>query len=239
MSGVAIERTAGLLVATIDRPGAANAIDAAASAALRDAFSEAAADGTVAALMLTGAGSRVFSAGADLKVAAGLPPLAAAERRTADLVALLDAVLLFHKPFVVAVNGVATGAGAMLAFLADAVLAVDTARFVLPEIDLAMPTPIGLAILTNLAGTALAADLVLSGRSMPAMEAERRGLLRCVPASELQAKALEVAQTLGRKPALAFAANKDWLQRGRRLVVAEAARDARAYRLRSLAALEA
>jgi enoyl-CoA hydratase/carnithine racemase len=239
MSGIVIEHRGGVLVATINRPHAANAIDDDVGTELCGAFATAAADAAIRALVVTGAGARVFCAGADLKNPAGLPPLALAERRSATLSALLDAVLSFPKPFVAAANGVAAGAGAMLALLADVVLVADTAYFTLPEIDHAMPTPIGLAILTDIAGSALAADLVLSGRSMPAAEGERRGLMRCVPAAGLLAAALEGAQALGGKPALAFALNKDWLQRGRRQAIADATRDARAYRLRSLAAVEA
>ena len=239
MSGVAVERHGGVLLVTIDRAAAANAIDDTVGAGLCSAFATADADAAIQALVLTGAGARVFSAGADLKNPAGLLPLALAERRGSTLSALLDAVLSFPKPFVAAVNGAAAGAGAMLALLADAVVAADTARFVLPEIEHAMPTPIGLAILTDIGGSAFAADLVLSGRSMPAAEGERRGLMRCVPASGLLEAALEQARLLGGKPALAFALNKDWLQRGRRRAIAEATRDAGAYRLRGLAAAEA
>ena len=126
----------------------------------------------------------------------------------------------------------------MVALLADQVIAAETARFVLPEIDHAMPTPIGLAILSELGGQALAADLVLSGRSLPAAEAERRSLARCVPAAELQAASVEAARALGRKPRLAFALNKDWLQRRRRAAIEEAVRDSAAYRLRSITAAE-
>ena len=239
MNGVVTERRGGVLMVTIDRAPAANAIDADVGARLCSAFATASADAAIQALVLTGAGTRVFSAGADLKNPAGLLPLALAERRSATLSALLDAVLSFAKPFVAAVNGVAAGAGAMLALLADAVIAADTARFVLPEIEHAMPTPIGLAILAELGGSALAADLVLSGRSMPAAEGERRGLMRCVPAAQLVEAALEHAKALGSKPTLAFALNKDWLQRGRRRIIAEATRDAGAYRLRGLATAEA
>ena len=73
---------------------------------------------------------------------------------------------------------------------------------------------------------------------MPAAEGERRGLMHCVPAAGLLEAALEHARLLGSKPVLAFALNKEWLQRRRRQAIAEATRDAGAYRLRSLAAAE-
>ncbi len=200
MSSVAVERHGSELVVTIDRAhaaNAANAIDEAVGAGLCSASVTANADAAIQAPVLTDAGARVFCTGADLKNSTGLLPLALAERRGATLSALLDAALSFAKPFVAAVNGVGAGAGAMLALLADAVVAAETTRFVLPEIEHAMPTPIGLAILTELGGSAFAADLVLSGRSMPASEGERRGLMHCVPTAGLLEAALEHVRLLG------------------------------------------
>ena len=152
MSAVTARRESDVLLLTINRPDAANAIDAAVGDGLAAHLRDAAADDAIAAVVLTGAGSRVFSAGADLKNPAGLAPLALAEQRGAVLSGVLHAVLSFPKPLVAAVNGAAIGAGAMLALLADQVIAAETARFALPEIDHAMPTPIGLAILSDLAG---------------------------------------------------------------------------------------
>lgn len=239
MTAVLTRREGAVLLVTINRPQAANAIDRAVGEGIEAALRDAAADRDVGAVVLTGAGSRVFSAGADLKAGAELPPLGLAARRGAVLAGVLDAVLSFGKPLVAAVNGAAAGAGAMLALLADQVLAAEGARFMLPEIEHGMPTPIGLAILTELGGSALAADLVLSGRAMAAEEAARRGLARLVPAGSLEAEALAAARTLAGKPALAFALDKRWLQRRRRAAIEDAERDTQAFRLETLTAAEA
>lgn len=239
MSVVTTRRVERIAVLTIDRATAANAIDRAVSDAIVRCLADAAADEDTAAIVLTGAGERVFCAGIDLKNPDDLPALRLAERRTETLDRLLDAVLRFPKPFVAAVGGAAMGAGFMLALLADAAVAAETTRLGLPEIDHGMPTPIGLALLQDAVGAALANRVVLLGHSLSAREAERLGLVTCVPAGEVQRRAVTVAQDLAGKPALALAQNKDWLQRRRRAAIAEATRDSAAYRLRALQAADA
>ena len=238
MSAVLTRREGAVLLVTINRPQAANAINPAVADGIVAALRDADRDPAIGAAVLTGSGTRAFSAGADLREGADLPPLALAARRSAMLAGLLDAVLAFPKPLVAAVNGAAAGAGAMLALLADRVLAAEAARFVLPEIEHGMPTPIGMAILAELGGSALAADLVLSGRSMAAEEAARRGLAVLVPGDALEGEALAAAHALSQKPALAFAQNKQWLQRRRRSAIQEATRDSAVFRLQSLTAAE-
>jgi enoyl-CoA hydratase/carnithine racemase len=229
---VSVRNEDGVSIITIDRPDAANAINADVGEGIAAAIAAASADRHTLGAVLTGAGERVFSAGADLKNPANLPPPDLAARRSATLHTLLDAVLGFPKPLVAALNGAAVGAGAMVALLCDRVVCVPTGRFSLPEIDVGMPTPLGLAILTDLAGSGVAADLVLSGRPMLAAEAEARGLLRCVAAGELLSAAIAAATELGRKPALAFAQNKEWLQRRRRAGIEAAMADSQAFRVR-------
>ena len=214
MSGLLQHADGGVLVLTLDRPRA-NAIDAALGAAFVSALRETAAR----AVVLTGAGERVFCAGADLKNPDDVPAEILGPQRAATLAAMLAAMLDFDRPLIAAVNGAAAGAGAMLALLADRVIAVETARFSLPEIDVGMPTFLGLAILGDLAGSALAGDLVQSGRAMGAAEAASRGLAECVAAADLMPRALAAARMLAAKPAAAFAANKRWLQGARRAAI--------------------
>ncbi len=239
MSGeLRIEREAapGITVLTIDRPRAANAINPAVSRHFCAAIRDAQADPAQHAVVLSGAGDRVFCAGADLKNPDNLPPEIIAGQRAAALKDMLDAVLGFTKPLVCAVNGVAAGAGAMLALLSDHVVMADTSRLVLPEIDVGMPTLLGLAILTDLAGSALAADLVLSGRPMPAAEAAERGLAARVSPAAVRETALAAAAALAAKPATAFGLNKAWVQRGRREVLARAIEETERSRPQVLAA---
>jgi enoyl-CoA hydratase/3-hydroxypropionyl-coenzyme A dehydratase len=209
---------------TLNRPDKANALAVGmtegAAAALRDAATNEA----IRAIVLTGAGDRAFCAGVDVRE----PPLdgdAASHRarRSAALGALIDAVVDTPKPVVAALNGIASGGGAMLALLADARVAVGTAAISLPEINLGLSTFIGAEIAMEVGGLALATDLVQSGRRMPAAEALARGLLnRIVPPGELQAAAAEIAAELAGKDPMAFAANKLWLNRRVKRVLAEA-----------------
>ncbi len=229
MTGLRQTLDGSILLLTLDRPRA-NAIDTALGAAFCGALHAAATDPAIHAVVLTGAGDRVFCAGADLKNPENLPAEILGPQRAGTLNAMLEAILDFPKPFVAAVNGAAAGAGAMLALLADRVLVADTARFSLPEIDVGMPTFLGLAILTDLAGSALAADLVQSARPMSAAEAAARGLATAVPADTLQTAALEAARQLAGKSQPAFAANKHWLQAPRREAIHRAVAASAAHR---------
>ncbi|MEJ0070704.1 MAG: enoyl-CoA hydratase/isomerase family protein [Pseudomonadota bacterium] len=123
----------------------------------------------------------------------------------------------------VAVNGVASGAGVMLALLGDRVVAAETAAFVLPEIDLDMPSFVGLAVVGWTAGDALAAELVLTGRRLDAAEARARWIIAaCVTPDALAAAALAEAAALAAKPLRAFSLVKAALARDRRARLAAA-----------------
>ena len=104
--------------------------------------------------------------------------------------------------------------GMMIPLLCDAVVAADSARFSLPEINKGLPALPGVAIVKDRFGSALAADLVLSGRWMPAQEAHTRGVVReVVTAANLQAAAQQIAVTLGAFDTAAYAADKALLNR--------------------------
>ncbi len=174
--------------------------------------------------MLTGAGERVFSAGADVREQPADGDMAAhRRRRSAGLAALIDAILESPKPVVAALNGIASGGGAMLALLADARVAAEEAALSLPEIDLGLSTFMGAAIAERIGGLALAVDLVQTGRRMPAREALARGLVNSVvPRAELMGAALATAELLAKKDPRAFAANKQWLNRRMKAALVEA-----------------
>ena len=102
----------------------------------------------------------------------------------------------------------------MLAVLCDAVIASPGGRFSLPEINKGMPTLPGVTIIRQRFDTALAADLVLSGRFMAAEEALRRGVIRqIVDADQLIDSAQKLALTLAQHNAAAYAHDKRWLNR--------------------------
>ena len=216
-SAVEATRRGRVLWVTFNRPTVANAIDEKLAAGLIDALREATDDADVGAVVLTGAGDRVFCAGVDLKNPDGLSRDDLGESRRLRVTRALDAVVGFQKPLIGALNGVASGAGAMLALLTDMVVATPNASIVFSEIDVGLPTFLGLEIVGRLAGEQLAMDLILTGRRMPAEEAARRGLYRDVVETErLFARTQELAEQLAAKPSTAYALNKRWVNSRRR-----------------------
>ncbi len=207
----------GVLWLSFDRPRAGNAVNADVAQALADALTQAATDTGIEAVVLTGAGEKIFSAGIDVKNPDNLPHEALAARRRGAVEHCLEAILAFDKPLLAAVNGYAIGLGFMLALLSDRVIAAEGAVFSLPEIDINIPTFLGISMVTRASGAALASDLVLSGRRMNAVEAMERALIaEVVPAAELAATVQQAALMLAAKPKAAYALNKQWMQRGLR-----------------------
>jgi len=219
-----VERREDHLWLRLNRPEKANALSAGLMEDATRVLIDSANDASVRAIVLTGSGERVFSAGVDVREQPADGDMAAhRRRRSAALSALTDALLDNPKPVIVALNGIASGGGAMLALLADARLAAENAALSLPEIDLGMSTFTGAAIAEQVGGLALAVDLVQTGRRMPAQEALVRGLVNVVVGrAELEDAAGRFATMLARKHPDAFATNKRWLNRRMKAVLAEA-----------------
>ncbi len=216
-AGLTRQMRDGVLWLAFDRARASNAIDAALSQELATALAQAATDAMVVAVVMTGAGDRVFSAGIDIRNPGALEHEALATLRRETVARCLGAIAEFAKPLVAAVNGPAVGLGCMLALLADHAVAAENAAFSLPEINIGIPTFLGAAIVTRAAGTALARELVLTGRRMDAAEAQRHNLIgSIVRADELAAAAQHAAQSLAAKPQAAYALDKRWFNRGLR-----------------------
>jgi enoyl-CoA hydratase/carnithine racemase len=218
MSGV-IETTYrdGVSWIAFDRPRAANAVDATLAVAFAASLRAAMEDSGVRAVVLTGSGGRVFSAGIDIRNPDNLDHAALSTHRRRTVEVCMNAVFAFEKPLLAAVNGPAVGLGCMLALLADRVVASDAAHFSLPEIDIGIPTFLGVSILRHACGASVAREMVFTGRRMPAVEAQRLGLAaRCVQPDELIAAAHAEALALAAKPQATFALVKQWLARGLR-----------------------
>ena len=221
---LSLDNRDGCLWLEIDRADKANALTAEMMEGAAATLAHAGADPAVRAILLTGAGEKVFSAGADVRAKPADGDMAAHRtRRGAALFALLTGVMDCPRPVIAVLNGIASGGGAMLALVCDARVAVDTAEISLPEINLGMATFPGAAIATHVGGLALATDLVQTGRRMPAGEALSKGLLTgVVPRAELSAEAMRVAAVFVQKDASAFAANKRWLNKGLKAALIEA-----------------
>lgn len=221
MNGAAVTfaRHGAVLVATIDRPAARNALDTAVTDALVGTFEAHDRDPSVGCFVVTGA-SGIFAAGADIR------ELAAHSHRSllaTDHFARWDDFAALRTPKVAAVAGYALGGGCELAMMCDVILAAESARFGQPEIALGlMPGMGGTQRLTRLVGRAKAMDLVLTGRTMDAAEAERAGLVsRVVDDDALAGTALQVATTIAEHSRLTAAVAREAVRRADETSLAE------------------
>ena len=230
-----VERRDANLWITLNRSDKANALAIDMMHSVARALNAVGEDTAVRAVILAGTGHRAFCAGVDVREQPADGDMAAHRlKRSAALTALLDAVLDTPKPVVCVLNGIASGGGAMLALLADARVAVDTAAISLPEINLGIPTFIGASIALHVGGHVLATDLVQTGRRMAAAEALTRGLVSAVVTREaLDAAGAGVAAQLAEKDPKAFAANKRWLNHAMKAALAEARAEQERQRNRS------
>ena len=221
---VLIDRRESHLWLTLNRPEKANAMTVGMVEALTTNIVTAGSDADIRAIVLSGVGERVFCAGVDVREKPEDGDMAAQrERRSHALASLQDAILDLPKPVIAVLNGLATGAGAMLGLMADSCVAVEGAEISLPEIDIGIASYSGASILSAIGGRALALDLIQSGRRMTAYEAQSRGLVRTVaPRIELDSAGTAAAELLGAKNPQAFADIKQWINRGLKAALTEA-----------------
>jgi enoyl-CoA hydratase/carnithine racemase len=171
----------GVLRVTIDRPARRNALSREALRELKAVFEMHAPRADLRLAVLGGAGELAFCAGADLAELDGLREAAAVERYVDEATAALDAIRLFPVPTVAAINGAAIGAGAELALACDMRLAAAQARIGFNHAELNVSTAWGGGPdLMRLAGSAVALELLASGRMLSAAEACALGLVNHV-----------------------------------------------------------
>lgn len=182
---------------TLNRPEALNALNGQVSRDVGAAATAFDADTGVGAIVVTGS-EKAFAAGADIKEMA---QMTASEMLELDHFGAWDDFAAVRTPVIAAVSGFALGGGCELAMMCDIILAADTAKFGQPEVNLGViPGMGGTQRLIRAVGYYKAAELVLSGRLIDAIEAERIGLVsRVVPASELLAEAEKLAETIAAK----------------------------------------
>lgn len=199
-----IEEDGPVLVATVNRPAALNALDGPTLDALAALVDRLRTDTAVRAVVLTGAGDRAFVAGADIRALSTLTP-EAARTFAARGQRVFDGLERSGTPVVAAVNGFALGGGCELAMACTLRLAADTAQFGQPEVDLGLiPGFGGTQRLVRLVGRGRALELMLTGRRIGAAEAERIGLVtRVVPAADLLTEAIGLARELASRAPIA------------------------------------
>jgi enoyl-CoA hydratase len=198
---------AGVALVTLQRPDALNALSFALLDELATALESLDADPACRAIVITGSGDRAFAAGADIHE---LQPQTSATLTAGGGFAAWDRIAAIGLPLIAAVRGFALGGGCELAMACDMIVAAEDASFGQPEIRLGvMPGAGGTQRLTRAIGVARSMELILTGRTMSAQEAEAHGLVtRLVPAAATVDAAVELAARIASMPPLAVRAAK-------------------------------
>ena len=206
-SPIKTKRLGQVLEVTLDRPKA-NAIDLVTSRIMGDVFAEFRDDADLRVAVLTGAGSKFFCPGWDLKAAADGDAVDGDYGRGGF--GGLQELPRMHKPVIAAVNGICCGGGLELALSADIILAAEHATFALPEIRSGTVADAASIKLPKRIPYHIAMEMLLTGRWVDAEEAVRWGLInRSVPAEELMKAAHEMAALIASGPPLVNAAIKE------------------------------
>lgn len=235
-SNIHTEQRDNLLLVTLDRPRA-NAIDCATSLALYEVFADFERNPDLHVAILTSAGDRFFSAGWDLKAAA------AGEAVDADHgpggFAGLTEYFSRTKPIIAAVNGLAVGGGFELALACDFIIAVEHARFFLPEGQLGIaPDSGGVFRLVERLPLNMALEIAMTGKQLDAAEAERWGLVNQVcGADDLQETALKFAARIMQTAPLAQRGIKELAQAWQQAATERAFQKQRSGQLQSYTAM--
>ena len=201
------ETLAGVALVTLDRPEALNALSFDLLDDLAAALDALDADPACRAIVITGSGERAFAAGADIRE---LAPQTYASLTAGGRFATWDRLAAIGLPLIAAVRGFALGGGCELAMTCDMIVAAEDAAFGQPEILIgAMPGAGGTQRLTRAIGKARAMELILTGRTLSARDAEACGLVTSVvPAAATVDAALELAARIAAMPPQAVRAAK-------------------------------
>jgi enoyl-CoA hydratase len=222
---ILLERDGPVAIVTINRPAVLNALNALTLDDLKRALLELKRDDDVRVVVLTGAGEKAFVAGADIKELAVQTPTGGREHALAGQ-QIFDLIENLGKPVVAAINGYALGGGCELAMACTLRIAADTAKLGQPEISLGLiPGYAGSQRLPRLVGKGRAMELILTGASIDAHEAQRIGLVnRVVPHADLMSEVRKLAGQLAGSAPVALRYIIDAVNRGAEMSFAEASR---------------
>lgn len=207
---VLTEMRGNVLIITINRPQARNAINAAVHLGIGEALEQAEVDPEIRVVILTGAGDKAFCAGADLVALSRGERLAPEDPVKA---AWGFAGFVKHpisKPIIAAVNGFALGGGTELALASDLIVAADHAQFGLPEVKRGIMAAAGGAFrLAQQLPVKLAMEYLLTGEPFSAAQAKELGLVNMVvPLDDLMAEAFSLAERIAANAPLSVQASK-------------------------------
>ena len=204
-----VERRGRVTIITINRPEKRNALNIQTRAEGAAVLDELRDDESVGVVIFTGAGDKAFIAGADIGEFAGRTALT--QRDVMLGRSLFTAIDTFPKPVIAMVNGYCLGGGCELALACDLRIASETASFGQPEINLGIiPGGGGTQRLTRLIGEGKAMEMILTGDIIDAKTAFTLGLVNMVvPAEDLEAKTMEIANRISEKSPIALRMAKE------------------------------
>jgi len=192
-----IEDSGAVRLITLNRPDKLNALDRTTLAELHQAFDQAASAESVRVVVLTGAGSKAFVAGADISEMSPLTPVQARDFSRFGQ-QLMTRIEQLGKPVIAMINGFALGGGLELAMACHLRIAADTAKLGQPEVNLGLiPGFGGTQRLLRLAGRSAALELCLLGQQIDAARALALNVVtRIVPSEQLSAETMKLAEQL-------------------------------------------
>ena len=206
---ILLERRGRVALITINRPEKRNALNIQTRTEGAAILDELRADDSVRVAVFTGAGDKAFIAGAD--IAEFTDRTAITQREVMLDRGLFNSIDSFPKPVIAMVNGYCLGGGCELALACDLRIASDKASFGQPEINLGIiPGGGGTQRLTRLVGEGKAMELILTGEIIDAQTALFIGLVNhVVPADQLEAKTMEIANRIAEKSPIALRLAKE------------------------------
>jgi len=219
------EAADGIVTITLNRPEVHNAMNEQMRQELTRCFGDLATSDEARVVVVTGAGDRAFSAGADIRefVEPQVPVRFRESRKRVDFRQAMDRC---PQPIIGAIRGYALGGGLELALACDIRIAGEDAQLGLTEVNLAIiPGGGGTQRLPRLVGRGRALEMILTGARIDAREAWRIGLVeRVVPAADVLAAARELARTLAEKAPVALRYAKEAVVKGLELPLADGLR---------------
>ncbi|RJS79223.1 crotonase [Candidatus Bathyarchaeota archaeon] len=212
---VIYEKNDGVATITLNRPEALNAFNDEVVNEVLQALEDAEKDENIRVVVLTGAGEKAFSAGADIKTMKGFNALKARELSLLGE-KLCSAIEKLEKPVIAAINGYALGGGLEVAMACDLRLASEKAKMGQTEINIGLiPGWGGTQRLTRLIGKTKAKELIFTGKIIDAKTAEQIGLVNMViPAEQFRETVQKFARELASKAPIALKIAKALINKG-------------------------
>jgi enoyl-CoA hydratase/3-hydroxyacyl-CoA dehydrogenase len=212
---IIVKKEEGIGWITLNRPHRLNTLTADMIDEMHSALNEFEADKEIKCIVITGAGDRAFSAGADVTAFTGLTPATAVDAASKGQ-ALFTRFEKIGKPVIASLNGYALGGGLEMASACDFRLAAENAELGQPETKLGLiPGWGGTQRLIRLVGLAKAKELIMLGERISAEEGARIGLVnKVVPKAKLQEETVALAKKLGDGPPIALKLAKETLNFG-------------------------